>query len=65
MFSWQVDETTDTSCLSQLSVIFRYAIDSKVIERFMGFFNVSEGRKVDYLFNLLAMTFSRLKLVGQ
>jgi hypothetical protein len=68
-FSWQVDETTDISCLSQLSVIFRYAIDGKVIERFMGFFNVSQGRKADDLFNLLTTTFSRFnlpqKLVGQ
>jgi hypothetical protein len=68
-FSWQVDETTDISCLSQLSVIFRYAIDGKVIERFMGFFNVSEGRKADDLFNLLTTTFNRFnlpqKLVGQ
>jgi hypothetical protein len=55
--------------LSQLSVIFQYAIDGKVIERFMGFFNVSEGRKADDLFNLLTTTFSRFnlpqKLVGQ
>lgn len=43
-FSWQVDETTDISCLSQLSVIFRYINSGKVVERFMVFFYVSAGR---------------------
>ncbi|XP_063929547.1 zinc finger MYM-type protein 1-like [Zophobas morio] len=38
-FSWQVDETTDIQCLSQLSVIFRYVTNGKIVERFMGFFN--------------------------
>jgi hypothetical protein len=56
-FSWQVDETTDISCLSHLSVIFRYAIDGKVIERFMGFSNLSEGRKADDLFNFVVTQF--------
>lgn len=43
-FAWQIDETTDISCKSQLSLIVRYVQDGKVVERFMGFFDVSAGR---------------------
>lgn len=68
-FSWQVDETTDISCFSQLSVIFRYTFEGKIIERFMGFFNVSEGRRADDLCTLLKENFEKYdiknKLVGQ
>lgn len=52
-FSWQVDETTDISCSSQLSIIARYVKDGKVQERFLGFYDVSSGRTADDLFNLL------------
>lgn len=52
-FAWQVDETTDISCASQLSIIFRYVTNGEVVERFLGFYNVSSGRTADDLFNLL------------
>ncbi|KAJ8912005.1 hypothetical protein NQ315_003542 [Exocentrus adspersus] len=68
-FSWQVDETTDCKCMSQLSVVFRYINEGKVVERFMGFFDVSGGKKAEDLFNLLIQNFKKFdienKLVGQ
>lgn len=68
-FSWQVDETTDVSCFSQLSVIFRYVHKGKVVERFMGFFDVSSGRTANSLFELLIHQFDKFglkdKLIGQ
>lgn len=36
-----VDETTDISAANQMSVIFRYLKEGKVVERFWGFFNVT------------------------
>ncbi|KAJ3654966.1 hypothetical protein Zmor_014116 [Zophobas morio] len=68
-FSWQVDETTDINCRSQVSVIFRYVKEGKAVERFMGFFDASEGRTAADLFNLLTENFSKYditnKLIGQ
>nr|CAI5849736.1 unnamed protein product [Callosobruchus analis] len=52
-FSWQIDETTDISCLSQLSIIFRYVKNGEVVERFLGFYDVSSGRTAEDLFNFL------------
>lgn len=60
--SWQVDESTDISCKSQLSVIFRYVNDGKVVERFMGFFDVSTGRTSEDLFQLLTHKFGKYNL---
>uniref|UniRef100_A0A673BCZ9 DUF4371 domain-containing protein n=1 Tax=Sphaeramia orbicularis TaxID=375764 RepID=A0A673BCZ9_9TELE len=53
-FGWQVDETTDIACCTQLSVIVRY-VDSagKIQERFIGFFDVSEGRDTQSVFEVL------------
>lgn len=68
-FSWQIDETTDIKCLSQLSVVFRYVNRGKVVERFMGFFDVSSGKNAEQLFNFLTENFKNFnienKLVGQ
>lgn len=38
--SIQIDETTDVSYESQVSIILRYVIDQDLIERFVGFFYV-------------------------
>ncbi|VVC25652.1 Ribonuclease H-like domain,HAT, C-terminal dimerisation domain,Domain of unknown function DUF4371 [Cinara cedri] len=38
--SIQVDETTDVSCRSQISIIVRYAVEQNIVERFIGFFDV-------------------------
>jgi hypothetical protein len=40
----QADETTDVSCRSQMSIIFRFFIDQNNIERFVGFFDVSKDK---------------------
>lgn len=42
--SVQVDETTDVSCRSQISLIFRYVVEQNVVERFVGFFDVPEDK---------------------
>lgn len=53
-FSVQVDETTDISGKSQLSIIIRYVTeDGQPKERFMGFFNVSRGKTAEDLKNIL------------
>jgi hypothetical protein len=52
-FSWQIHETTDLTCRSQLSVVFRYTYVGEIKERFLGFFDVSTGRTADQLFSFL------------
>ncbi|XP_008179777.1 zinc finger MYM-type protein 1-like [Acyrthosiphon pisum] len=42
--SIQADETTDVSCRSQMSIIFRYVIEEEIVERFIGFFDVSSDK---------------------
>ena len=42
--SIQVDEATDIATQGQLSVILRYVLKGKIIERFLGFYNVSEDK---------------------
>lgn len=42
--SIQADETTDVSCKSQMSIIFRYVVDNKIEERFIRFFDVSKDK---------------------
>jgi len=42
--SVQADETTDVSCRSQMSLIFRYVIDQNILERFIVIFYVSKDK---------------------
>lgn len=42
--SIQVDETLDVSCKSQLSIIFRYCVQDRIEERFVGFYDVSSDK---------------------
>nr|CAI5855198.1 unnamed protein product [Callosobruchus analis] len=56
-FSWQIDETTDIACKSQLSVIFRYVIGGDIVERFVGFYDVSSGKNADLKHKLIAQTY--------
>jgi Domain of unknown function (DUF4371)/hAT family C-terminal dimerisation region len=68
-FSWEIDETTDISCKSQVSVIFRYVVRGEVVERFMGFHDVSAGRNATCLNELVTKEFAKFdyknKLVSQ
>ncbi|XP_060846373.1 zinc finger MYM-type protein 1-like [Rhopalosiphum padi] len=47
------DETTDVSCKSQMSIIFRYVVDNKIEERFIGFFDVSKDKSAFGLSEIL------------
>lgn len=49
-FSWEIDETTDISCFSQMSVIFRFVLNGKLLERFLGLFNVSISKDLQPVF---------------
>lgn len=42
--SIQADETSDVSCQSQISLILRYVIKQKIVERFIGFVNVPRNK---------------------
>lgn len=69
-FSVQVDDTTDIAQKSQCSVIVRYVNTKGVlVERFLGFYDVSADRTAQALFNLLDTILGefsyRNKLVAQ
>jgi hypothetical protein len=66
----QIDDTTDISQKTQCSIIIRYVTDkSELVERFLGFHNVSEDRTAQGLFNLVCSVLHEFdmesKLVGQ
>ncbi|KAL4119885.1 hypothetical protein QTP88_012647 [Uroleucon formosanum] len=62
--SIQADETTDVSCQSQMSLIFRYIIDNKIEERFIGFFDVSKNKTAASLSEVILNAFSKWN-IGQ
>ncbi|XP_022169025.1 zinc finger MYM-type protein 1-like [Myzus persicae] len=70
-YSVQVDDTTDISQRTQCSVIIlRYITNkSELVERFLGFYNVSENRTAEGLFNTLNSVLLEFgmekKLIGQ
>ncbi|KAL4083864.1 hypothetical protein QTP88_029180 [Uroleucon formosanum] len=69
-YSIQIDDTTDISQKTQCSIIIRYVTDkSELVERFLGFHNVSEDRTAQGLFNLVNSVLHEFdienKLVGQ
>jgi len=51
--SIQADETTDVSCRSQMSIIFRYVVEQNIIERFVGFFDVSKNKTASGLADII------------
>lgn len=69
-FSVQVDDTTDITQVSQCSVIVRFVnADGALVERFLGFYDVSADRSSETLFALLDKLLRPFgyehKLVGQ
>nr|CAI5828860.1 unnamed protein product [Callosobruchus analis] len=52
----------DIACKSQLSVIFRYVIRSDIVERFVGFYDVSSGKNAESLYQLLVTEFQEFDL---
>ena len=61
-FSVEVDDTTDISQKSQCSIVLRYvSSNGLVVERFLGFFDVSMSRTADVLFQLLETILEPLK----
>ncbi|CAG9834122.1 unnamed protein product [Diabrotica balteata] len=68
-FLLEVDETTDISCHSQLSIVVQYALCGNIYERFLGFTDVSKSHKAEYIFGVLKDRLKFLdiknKLVGQ
>lgn len=69
-YSIQVDDTTDINQTSQCSVIIRF-VNSKglLVERFLGFYDVSADRTSETLYNLLDNILGQFdyehKLIGQ
>ncbi|KAL4122333.1 hypothetical protein QTP88_014683 [Uroleucon formosanum] len=55
--SIQADETTDVSCRSQMSIIFRY-----VVERFIGFFDVSKNKTASGLADIILSEINKWKI---
>ncbi|XP_042221246.1 zinc finger MYM-type protein 1-like [Homarus americanus] len=51
--SVMLDEATDITNLCQLSYVFRYSLDNKVYERFLGFENVSQDRTAEALYTFV------------
>jgi hypothetical protein len=48
-----VDETSDVTNFSQLSIVFRYVYNSNIYERFVGFHNVSSDRSAQAIATLV------------
>ena len=51
--SIQADETTDVSVKAQLSIIIRYVYQDMVVERFLGFYDVSKDKTALGLSNVI------------
>lgn len=69
-FSVQVDDTTDLNQISQCSLIVRFVnSDGLLVERFLGFYDVSADRTAEALYELLDKILQEFdyehKLVGQ
>lgn len=69
-FSIQVDDSTDIAQKSQCSIIIRYVNHGgKLVERFLGFYDVSSSRTAETLFCLVSKCIQNFdyksKLIGQ
>jgi len=69
-YSVQIDDTTDITQKTQCSIILRFVNkNSELVERFLGFHNVSDDHTAGGLFNLISSVLNEFdiekKLVGQ
>lgn len=69
-FSVQVDDSTDIAHKSQCSIVIRYVnIHGNLVERFLGFFDVSSSRTAEALFGVITACLEKFeyktKLVAQ
>ncbi|KAE9523127.1 hypothetical protein AGLY_016468, partial [Aphis glycines] len=69
-YSVQIDDTTDITQKTQCSIILRFVNkNSELVERFLGFHNVSDDHTAEGLFNLISSVLNEFdiekKLVGQ
>ncbi|XP_025414193.1 zinc finger MYM-type protein 1-like [Sipha flava] len=69
-YSAQIDDTIDITQKTQCSIILRFVNkNSELVERFLGFHNVSDDHTAEELFNLIASVLNKFdiekKLVGQ
>ncbi|KAL4119236.1 hypothetical protein QTP88_012077 [Uroleucon formosanum] len=60
--SIQADETTDVSCRSQMSIIFRYVVEQKIVERFIGFFDVLKNKTASGLADIILSEINKWKI---
>ncbi|KAJ4448834.1 hypothetical protein ANN_00225 [Periplaneta americana] len=62
--SVQADETLDVSCKSQMSIIFRYCIEDRIEERFVGFYDVYGDKTALGLSEVLRKVLSEWQIAG-
>lgn len=64
--SIQADETTDVSCQSQMSIIFRYVVEpkklQKIVEWFIGFFDISKNKTASGLADIILSEINKWKI---
>jgi len=68
-YSFQIDDITDITQKTQCSIILRFVNkNSELVERFLGFHNVSDDHTAEGLFNLITSVLNEFdiekKLVG-
>ena len=66
--SIQADETTNVTCASRLTVVFRYVKCVRLVERFHSFLNMEDRSTVgisEILQNILRLHSAREKLIAQ
>ncbi|GBM70637.1 hypothetical protein AVEN_117347-1 [Araneus ventricosus] len=63
------DDTTDVSNIAQISVVLRYIHDCQILERFIGFCDVSSDRRAPAIADIMRQYLSNMncsdKLVAQ
>lgn len=63
--SFQLDDISDVSCKIQLSLIFRYCKDGKILERFIGFYDFLKNKGAKGISDLLLTILKEWELNGK